>query len=570
MSELELTIRAHRVLQTSLTACQLATQLQSCQLPSTPVPSSPPPFLLPCLCTDNGISGGVMTARAPGCISNATGTDTGAGAGAWCYAAGGTTCPTATASVIYPSAAWIDCAKPPPPPPSPPSTPPRHPFNATALCPPGTVECMGGCLEILQPSECPANTPAGRAFIDALPNCNSPNLTIGGLCEGNGECGTRSDLDVCTTTTTVYDAQWPNFQRTVHWHWDVYKKVLPQDAVCADVPGANTGLRLAGSTIVDTSCVDVETYPPCSQLTGYCSWHQQIRQFCPKTCGYCATCAQLSGECSNAVFGSTIQERCPVTCNRCTVSIGSPATPPVPPPLAPPSPPSPPSLSPPRLPPPPPPRPSPTSPPPPAPPPPSPPRPTMGCSGERLFSSTAGTVDVSFAADGSARATLECTFLIFAPSSPTTGLTLTFQSFALNPASGGCPADNEAPSAYIRVYDGTTKHAPMLAAFTCAQVQPWSVGSTRNLMLVHFKEDGFHSGGFQFSWAPSHNICGNGVCEPSSDEYDTCQSDCITSRAGPLPPFLLQYTDNKCAQHSTHTASQPEMLAQICDASLVN
>ena len=210
-------------------------------------------------------------------------------------------------------------------------------------CPPGTLICGGACLEILTPSGCPADDPAGRAVIAALPNCNSPNLTIGGLCEGDGECGTRQDMDVCVTNE--WDAVLGQWYKA---DWDIYKKVAPADAVCADAPADRTGIRLAGSTIVDALCVDIQTDPPCELLTSYCAYHPQVQAFCPRTCGRCATCLQLSDQCYNSVFGSTVRERCPLTCSRCA---GSPEPSPPPPPM--PSPPEP-------------------SPPPPIPPPPAP------------------------------------------------------------------------------------------------------------------------------------------------------------------------------------------------------
>lgn len=173
-----------------------------------------------------------------------------------------------------------------------------------------------------------------------------------------------------------------------------------------------------------------------------------------------------------------------------------------------------------------------------SPPPPPPSPPGYGCSGEQVYSSSTGSVSVSFTAGGG-RASLGCTFLIHAPGA--NGLTLQFQTLALNSASSTvCKPDD----AYIRVYDGTTTLARMLASYTCTQ--SWAVASTGGSMLIYFKEDGQHSGGFSFSWQPSGNSCGNGVCEGSADEYDTCAADCVTSRPGALPPLTLQHSDVKC------------------------
>ena len=86
----------------------------------------------------------------------------------------------------------------------------------------------------------------------------------------------------------------------------------------------------------------------------------------------------------------------------------------------------------------------------------------------------------------------------------------------------------------------------MLASYTCAD--SWSVASTGGSMLIYFTEDAQHAGGFAFSWAPSGNACGNGVCESSADEYDTCLDDCVTNRPGSLPQLSLQHHDTKCAR----------------------
>ena len=193
---------------------------------------------------------------------------------------------------------------------------------SSMYCPPGTLICGDGCLQILPFDECPENSAAGRGEIDAMPNCDDANLTFGDFCEGDGECGTRADLDVCST--------WDE-EAGVTWHWDVYKKVRPEDAVCADAPGTQTGLRLAGTTIVDALCVDAETTPPCEDLSSYCSWHPQIQAFCPRFCELCASCEDVAEECWNPTFGSIVRERCPVTCNRCS-AIESPEPSPPPPP----------------------------------------------------------------------------------------------------------------------------------------------------------------------------------------------------------------------------------------------
>ena len=39
----------------------------------------------------------------------------------------------------------------------------------------------------------------------------------------------------------------------------------------------------------------------------------------------------------------------------------------------------------------------------------------------------------------------------------------------------------------------------------------------------------------------TNSTCGNGICEPSADEYDLCPSDCTQT----LPPYSQQYGDVK-------------------------
>ena len=38
------------------------------------------------------------------------------------------------------------------------------------------------------------------------------------------------------------------------------------------------------------------------------------------------------------------------------------------------------------------------------------------------------------------------------------------------------------------------------------------------------------------------------MCEASSDEYDTCLADCVSSRPGALPALSLQHSDTKCVR----------------------
>ena len=229
-------------------------------------------------------------------------------------------------------------------------------------CPPGTLACNGGCLHPLNLQQCPGDnfTSGASAWnvIEALPTCDQ--IGIGGLCEGDGECGTRPDLDNCLTH---------NDAGTL-FMYDVYEMRSPENATCMDTPDRTTALRMSGSTIVDAQCEDVATIPPCGEVQSWCSWHAQVQALCPATCQLCATCSEISSECRNRIFGSLVRARCPETCNRCT-AYDSPEPSPPPPPMPPPPEPSPPPDAPfdpppiPPLPPTPP-----TSPPPPAPSPP--------------------------------------------------------------------------------------------------------------------------------------------------------------------------------------------------------
>ena len=170
----------------------------------------------------------------------------------------------------------------------------------------------------------------------------------------------------------------------------------------------------------------------------------------------------------------------------------------------------------------------------PPPPPPSPPG--TGCSGEQLFTQNTGSVSVSFGlVDG--RGALACSFVIHTAA---VGVTLTITSLTLT---GPDPTECRPESAYLRVYDGTSKLDNMLASYTCTE--SWSVASTGGSMMILFQEDGQHEGDFEFSWAPTDGSCGNGICESSADEYDTCLADCVTNRPGELPALSLQHHDTK-------------------------
>lgn len=86
---------------------------------------------------------------------------------------------------------------------------------STGFCPPGTLICGNGmCARPIDSSRCPPDTPSGRAIIAALPNCLNVG-TAGGLCEADGECGTRNDLDNCETNRNDVTLHAP--------FWDIYE-----------------------------------------------------------------------------------------------------------------------------------------------------------------------------------------------------------------------------------------------------------------------------------------------------------------------------------------------------------
>ena len=134
-------------------------------------------------------------------------------------------------------------------------------------CPPGTLICGNGCLRLISAAECPADSLAGRAVVDSMLTCDEAGF--GELCEADGECGTRNDFDNCETESGDPSAHVP-------W-WDIYQKVHPDNATCADAPDDSTGIRLEGTTVVDSMCSDQATIPACEQLTFLCGAHPQVR-----------------------------------------------------------------------------------------------------------------------------------------------------------------------------------------------------------------------------------------------------------------------------------------------------
>jgi len=167
---------------------------------------------------------------------------------------------------------------------------------------------------------------------------------------------------------------------------------------------------------------------------------------------------------------------------------------------------------------------------------------TWPCPPESVFTQPRGNFSLGPFSTG--RQSVECHYVWSAGAQ---GLTLRFLSFDLG---GGWRCDDD--DATVRIYDGSTRLAPMLALFSCGEA--WSVASSTGAMLLTFAAPQRASGaGFAVVWEPSTGVCGNGICEPGvHDEYDRCSADCQRE----LPKFEEQYTDRKwCERFDTMTAT---------------
>ncbi|KAL1515972.1 hypothetical protein AB1Y20_002585 [Prymnesium parvum] len=164
------------------------------------------------------------------------------------------------------------------------------------------------------------------------------------------------------------------------------------------------------------------------------------------------------------------------------------------------------------------------------------------CPPESVFTQPRGNFSLGPFSTG--RQSVECHYVWSAGAQ---GLTLRFLSFDLG-GGRGCDDDD----ATVRIYDGSTRLAPMLGLFSCDKA--WSVASSTGAMLLTFAAPQRISGaGFAVVWEPSTGECGNGICEPGvHDEYDRCSADCQRE----LPKFEEQYTDRKwCERFDTMTAT---------------
>ena len=95
----------------------------------------------------------------------------------------------------------VECVQPPPPPAAP-------PLSCTACD--NNNEC-GICLTAIPASECPANP--------NLHQCKADLVSMNGLCEGDGECGTNNNHNQCSGAYEVYrqvDCRPPHAKLTFH------------------------------------------------------------------------------------------------------------------------------------------------------------------------------------------------------------------------------------------------------------------------------------------------------------------------------------------------------------------
>ena len=147
-----------------------------------------------------------------------------------------------------------------------------------------------------------------------------------------------------------------------------------------------------------------------------------------------------------------------------------------------------------------------------SPPPPPPSPPGIGCSGEQVFTTSSGSASVTFTAGTARVPALVCTFLIHttAPS----GLTLSSRHFSPTATAN----EPQGQRRYIRVYDGTTKLARMLASYRAPRHE---CGLNRQLDPALLRKMACTAAASPFRGSRPA-MCGNGVCEASSDEYDTC------------------------------------------------
>ena len=201
--------------------------------PSPPAPPSPPPSLPPppspplavlCACTADGVSGSANTAHTPGC-----------GAERWCYVQGGTACPTATPSLVYLGAAWIDCDAPPYPP-LPPPQPPQPPASPSLAS-----------LGLLCANHCNDAVSSYASDGDCDDGGTSSEYSLCDLGTDCADCGARpattAQPDWCNSTLSVWAGEWGHDQAADVTH------VALHEAVNLTDPAAASALMIASNDL---------------------------------------------------------------------------------------------------------------------------------------------------------------------------------------------------------------------------------------------------------------------------------------------------------------------------------
>jgi hypothetical protein len=124
------------------------------------------------------------------------------------------------------------------------------------------------------------------------------------------------------------------------------------------------------------------------------------------------------------------------------------------------------------------------------------------CAGETILAAPAG----SFATGQiSAAGQLEsCSFLIRPGGAGTLGQSLTVRFYSNFSLSGEAACDDSSGDSSLRVYDGTTFLAPLIAEFRCTA---WSLASTKGALLMELSiPAGQTVPGFEFEWGPSSDV----------------------------------------------------------------
>lgn len=177
------------------------------------------------------------------------------------------------------------------------------------------------------------------------------------------------------------------------------------------------------------------------------------------------------------------------------------------------------------------------------------------CEGEAVIAGSSGTLS-SNPAGRRYCAGQQCAWHIFAEENAGAFVVLTFTRFELECAQdvAGRPQD------FVRVYDGGTRSAPVLATYSCYSAPPL-VSSGRELLIEFFSDDvgreDTNYGGFSAEWVAGDAYCASlsscGACAAGPCSWCATSSSCLaTSDALALAPFcapanLITSADDCCA-----------------------